>query len=210
MAVASAISLVVVGSIVFVGLIIPNLVSMWRGDNLRRNIGWTALFGAGFVLGAFVGGSRVLLLPAVLVGGALAVTAVIDVPLSGGVGDRTWTPTSAAEVRDVYRLGIGEGVLDLRRVLPAAGETVSVEASVGLGHLEVYVPSDVEIDITSSATAGESALFGNSVDGVDVDHDRTLEGSADRVTDVTDIWTFARDVGSRDPNWKLIATEAAA
>lgn len=49
-AVASAISLVVVGSIVFVGLIIPNLVSMWRGDNLRRNIGWTALFGAGFVL----------------------------------------------------------------------------------------------------------------------------------------------------------------
>lgn len=49
-AVASAISLVVVGAIVFVGLIIPNLVSMWRGDNLRRNIGWTALFGAGFVL----------------------------------------------------------------------------------------------------------------------------------------------------------------
>lgn len=37
-----------------------------------------------------------------------------------------------------------------------------------------------------------------------------IEGSADRVTDVTDIWTFARDTGSRDPNWKLIATEAAA
>jgi predicted lipid-binding transport protein (Tim44 family) len=37
-----------------------------------------------------------------------------------------------------------------------------------------------------------------------------IEGSADSVTDVTDIWTFARDAGSRDPNWKLIATEAAA
>lgn len=36
-----------------------------------------------------------------------------------------------------------------------------------------------------------------------------IEGSADSVTDVTDIWTFARDAGSRDPNWKLIATEAA-
>lgn len=35
-----------------------------------------------------------------------------------------------------------------------------------------------------------------------------VEGSPDRVTDVTDIWTFARDAGSRDPNWKLIATEA--
>jgi predicted lipid-binding transport protein (Tim44 family) len=35
-----------------------------------------------------------------------------------------------------------------------------------------------------------------------------VDGSPERVTDVTDIWTFARDVGSRDPNWKLIATEA--
>jgi predicted lipid-binding transport protein (Tim44 family) len=37
-----------------------------------------------------------------------------------------------------------------------------------------------------------------------------IDGSADRVTYVTEIWTFARDVGSRDPNWKLVATEAAA
>jgi predicted lipid-binding transport protein (Tim44 family) len=35
-----------------------------------------------------------------------------------------------------------------------------------------------------------------------------IDGSPDRVTDVTDVWTFARDVTARDPNWKLIATEA--
>jgi predicted lipid-binding transport protein (Tim44 family) len=35
-----------------------------------------------------------------------------------------------------------------------------------------------------------------------------IDGSADRVTSVTDVWTFARDVTSRDPNWKLVATEA--
>jgi predicted lipid-binding transport protein (Tim44 family) len=35
-----------------------------------------------------------------------------------------------------------------------------------------------------------------------------IDGSADKVTDVTDVWTFARDVASRDPNWKVIATEA--
>jgi predicted lipid-binding transport protein (Tim44 family) len=34
------------------------------------------------------------------------------------------------------------------------------------------------------------------------------DGSPDKVTDVTDAWTFARDVTSRDPNWKLVATEA--
>lgn len=35
-----------------------------------------------------------------------------------------------------------------------------------------------------------------------------VDGSADKVTDVTDVWTFARDVSSRDPNWKVVATEA--
>jgi predicted lipid-binding transport protein (Tim44 family) len=34
-----------------------------------------------------------------------------------------------------------------------------------------------------------------------------IDGSPDKVTDVTDVWTFARDVTSRDPNWKLVATE---
>jgi predicted lipid-binding transport protein (Tim44 family) len=46
---------------------------------------------------------------------------------------------------------------------------------------------------------------------VSVTHDRSgavIEGSPDKVTDVTDVWTFARDVASRDPNWKLVATEA--
>jgi predicted lipid-binding transport protein (Tim44 family) len=35
-----------------------------------------------------------------------------------------------------------------------------------------------------------------------------IDGNADKVTDVTDVWTFARDLSSRDPNWKLVATEA--
>ncbi|NWG24941.1 MAG: Tim44 domain-containing protein [Pseudorhodoplanes sp.] len=35
-----------------------------------------------------------------------------------------------------------------------------------------------------------------------------VDGNPDKVTDVTDVWTFARDVTSRDPNWKLVATEA--
>jgi predicted lipid-binding transport protein (Tim44 family) len=35
-----------------------------------------------------------------------------------------------------------------------------------------------------------------------------VDGSAERVTDVTDVWTFTRDTSSRDPNWKVVATEA--
>lgn len=36
-----------------------------------------------------------------------------------------------------------------------------------------------------------------------------IDGNPDKVTDVTDIWTFSRDVTARDPNWRLVATEAA-
>jgi predicted lipid-binding transport protein (Tim44 family) len=46
---------------------------------------------------------------------------------------------------------------------------------------------------------------------VSVTRDRegaVIEGSPEKVTDVTDVWTFARDLSSRDPNWKLVATEA--
>lgn len=34
-----------------------------------------------------------------------------------------------------------------------------------------------------------------------------IEGSPERPVDMIDIWTFARDSQSRDPNWKLIATQ---
>jgi predicted lipid-binding transport protein (Tim44 family) len=36
-----------------------------------------------------------------------------------------------------------------------------------------------------------------------------VEGDPKKVREVTDIWTFAREVGSKNPNWKLVATEAA-
>jgi predicted lipid-binding transport protein (Tim44 family) len=35
-----------------------------------------------------------------------------------------------------------------------------------------------------------------------------IDGDLVEVADVNDVWTFARDTRSRDPNWRLIATEA--
>lgn len=36
-----------------------------------------------------------------------------------------------------------------------------------------------------------------------------IDGNPEKLTDVTDVWTFARDVSSRDPNWKLVGTESS-
>ncbi len=35
-----------------------------------------------------------------------------------------------------------------------------------------------------------------------------VDGDADHISEVTDIWTFARDTKSRDPNWQLVATRS--
>lgn len=46
----SAVVLVTVGAIPFLGLIVPNVVSLLIGDNMRRTVPWVAIGGAGFVL----------------------------------------------------------------------------------------------------------------------------------------------------------------
>lgn len=38
---------------------------------------------------------------------------------------------------------------------------------------------------------------------------KVVEGASDQVVDVIDIWTFARQARSPNPNWHLIATESA-
>ena len=35
-----------------------------------------------------------------------------------------------------------------------------------------------------------------------------VEGDPQKVAEVTDVWTFAREIRSSDPNWKLVATDA--
>lgn len=44
-AVATGVVTVVIGSLPFLGLIVPNVVSMFRGDNLRSNLPWVCLVG---------------------------------------------------------------------------------------------------------------------------------------------------------------------
>lgn len=68
-------------------------------------------------------------------------------------------------------------------------------------------------DITGAELRGRSAQvtvrFLSQL--ISATHDRqgnVVDGNAEKVSEVTDVWTFARDVGSRDPNWKLVATEA--
>jgi predicted lipid-binding transport protein (Tim44 family) len=68
-------------------------------------------------------------------------------------------------------------------------------------------------DLTAAEMRGKTAQltvrFRSQLISVTRDKDgNVIDGNPDKVTDVTDVWTFARDITSRDPNWKLVATEA--
>jgi predicted lipid-binding transport protein (Tim44 family) len=68
-----------------------------------------------------------------------------------------------------------------------------------------------DVKIVHAALKGRSAeitlAFGAQFISATTDaHETVIEGNSKTVRDVTDVWTFARDVRSRDPNWLLIAT----
>ena len=49
-AVATGVVTVVIGALPFLGLVVPNLVSMVRGDNLRTNLPWVVMVGVWIVI----------------------------------------------------------------------------------------------------------------------------------------------------------------
>ncbi|MFK7791047.1 MAG: Tim44/TimA family putative adaptor protein [Devosiaceae bacterium] len=84
----------------------------------------------------------------------------------------------------------------------AAGETVDF-TFIGLDKSDI-----VEAELADSV-AQITMRFKSQLISVTKDSDgRVIDGDPTEVTEMTDIWTFARDVSTNDPNWKLVATEA--
>jgi predicted lipid-binding transport protein (Tim44 family) len=82
------------------------------------------------------------------------------------------------------------------------GETIEFRF-VGIDKAEI---TDAAL---KSNTAQVTVRFHSKL--ISATHDKSgavIDGDPVHVGDVTDIWTFARDVNSRDPNWKLVATES--
>jgi phage shock protein PspC (stress-responsive transcriptional regulator) len=92
----------------------------------------------------------------ILVVGIFATTiAATGVPLEGGIGQRTWTPTSVAELQSSYRLSIGKAEVDLTRV-PFTSQRFGVTASVGAGQLVIDVPANAVIDLRTRVGMGRT------------------------------------------------------
>ena len=117
------------------------------------------------------------LIALVLVAGAIF-AAVVHVHVGRGIGERTYTVAGLQDLRDDYRLGIGDLRLDLSDVRFPAGET-HVVARVDVGNLDIIVPPDVKLQIHGDAQYGQVDLLGNFTDGHNVD--QTVDQTGARV-----------------------------
>lgn len=75
-----------------------------------------------------------------------------DVSFNDGIGDKTYIPTRAADVKQSYNLGIGNLRVDLSRV--DLTKPQHVKAHVGIGELRVVVPHDASVVVNAHAKAG--------------------------------------------------------
>ncbi len=137
-----------------------------------------AIVGGGLLVGSVVGRSRGLIFLGIVLALATSISAIDVKPGSGGgVGERTWSPTTVVAAERPFRLGVGDARLDLRQLPP--GSDVDVDVQLGIGTLAITVPSDAVVLIDGRVGAGTMGLLDQpELDGTNLDASATSSASA--------------------------------
>lgn len=123
-------------------------------------------------------GALWLTVPALVLALPAAVVSAAGIDVDGSIGQRTRTPATVADIPAEYELGVGELVVDLRRLdWPRGGTPVDVALRVGMGHALVLVPEDVCVASDAQAGLGYVGVLGSEAGGADLDEQ---EGTVDR------------------------------
>ena len=157
-----------IGVLILCGLIA--LGGAWAAAAGGGTVVAVLVIGAGIaiVAGAFLRPVRWLILPAVTLAISAGAVSAAGIDLDGGVGERDYRPASVSDLRDSYRLGMGQLTVDLRQVDLPAGDT-PLTLDLGVGEARLIVPEDVCVATDAQIGIGEVRLFDRDNDGVDVD-----------------------------------------
>ena len=156
------------------GFVLVLLGLGWLLETLDVDVPWDlllplVLIGIGGVLvvsarsNAALGG---LIAAGVVLTVLLLIGTAIDVPLGGGVGDRTVRPTGTRIESEVER-AIGTLTLDLTEVdFDAIEAPLDVRAHVGIGQLVILVPQDAPVQVDAHAGLGSVQVDGRQTGGL--------------------------------------------
>lgn len=100
-----------------------------------------------------------LLLPATLVALALGGTSA---SLHDGVGTRTWTPTTAGDIADGYRLAAGQATLDLRS-LGRLDAPQDIDVVMAAGQVRLLLPATMNAVVEADVRCGAITVDGDVV-----------------------------------------------
>jgi phage shock protein PspC (stress-responsive transcriptional regulator) len=134
--------------------------------------------GVGLVGGAFRGGARWLILPALVLALPLGAVAATDLDVRGTWGDRTFRPATLAELAGGYEMGVGSMRVDVRDVDLPAG-TTDLRLEIGMGEIQVLVPDDMCVTTDAEIGVGAIDVGDGEQGGIDLDvHERRYVASA--------------------------------
>jgi len=117
-----------------------------------------AIVGAGLLVGAWIGRGRGLIALGLVLTVVAGTFAILDVPLSGPIGERVIRPNRVDALRNHYQVGIGHLELDLRAAQPAT-KVRRVKLTDVIGYLEVRVPADARVEVNARADSGSIEIF---------------------------------------------------
>ncbi|MFG2944941.1 PspC domain-containing protein [Streptomyces adustus] len=153
------------------------------------------VFGVGIAVSSLLGrtGAGSVFL-AVVTAALLAASAALPADVDAHWTHTTWRPAAVADVAPKYDLGNGVGTLDLSRLEPAEGTTVSTEASVGVGRLLVVVPPEATVRLNIDVGLGDIQLPGDKAKDVDVEPGKHQQVTLPPVSGGTRVGTLDLDL----------------
>lgn len=138
--------------------------------------------------------------------------------------DRAFSPKSFVEgaklayemIVDAFARGDKSALKPLlsREVLDGFARAIDEREAAGQKIDARFVGID-KASIMAAGTAGRKAnitmRFVSELISATLSKDgAVIEGHPTQIREITDVWTFERDLNSRDPNWKLVSTEEPA
>ncbi|MGH2777860.1 MAG: PspC domain-containing protein, partial [Actinomycetota bacterium] len=127
-----------------------------------------ALFviGAGLLVGAWWGRARLMVVVGVFLIPTVLASSVVDFPLNGAVGSTYITPRHEGDLKDLdYTFGSVQ--LDLTEYRFEARST-SLDIRMGVGSVQVAVPTQVHALVTVETRSGEVYVFREHESGTDI------------------------------------------